>query len=79
MRSASSTEYWLAGKLMYSAAGGKQTCISSDPSTSEQVETMKSGESSGGGKAPGTERAGQLLDGDGLGAAGDEPRLGGGR
>jgi hypothetical protein len=39
MRSASSTEYWLAGKPMYSAAGAsKQEYISGHPSTSGQGE-----------------------------------------
>ena len=42
------------------------------PLNSEQVETLKFGDNSGEGKAPRTQRAGQLLDGDGLGAADDE-------
>jgi hypothetical protein len=48
MHSASSTEYWLAGKLMYSAAGAsKQEYISGHPSTSGQGE-IEFGESKGG-------------------------------
>jgi hypothetical protein len=51
-RSASSTKYWVFGKLMYSAAGGKQTCVSTlkRPLNSEQVETLKFGDNSGGGR-----------------------------
>lgn len=66
---------------LHEQADGEYLNFSSDPSTSEQLNkaTMKFGESWGGWSRVPTEGASQLLDGDGLGAAGDEPSLGGGR